>query len=181
VPILFAPLLGFLLGVILAWISRDELMRQEGPLLVSRPLVMALALALSVYAPMIGYFVLFHGDWSYLYLYPHSRIPSAIDLSLVLLSGALVPLAMRIAAPAARSKKLNVIVWLGAVPATLATALFAWGARRLSVSATYSQFHGNFGTTPISASTLGRGVLFMLILSALAIAWTTRHLTRSSR
>jgi len=179
VPILIAPLLGFLLGVVLAWVARDELMREEGPLLVSRPLAIASALAALVYAPVVGYFLIHHGDWSYLYLYPHARIPSAVDLALTLVSGALVPLALRIAAPAARAKRLHVIVWLGAVPATLATGLFAWGARRLSVSATYAQFHGSFGTTPIGASPLGRGVLFMLFVTALGIAWAVRLLART--
>jgi hypothetical protein len=178
VPIVFAPLVGFLMGVVLAWASRDELTRHEGPLLLSRPVVVAAAFGFFVFAPIVGYFAAFHGDWSYLYLYPHSRIPSAVDLALVLLSGATVALGTGIATPAARSKKLGVVAWLGAVPATTAVGLFAWGARRLAVSATYAEFQGSFGTTPIGASTLGRGVLFMTIAGTLGIAWTFRSLAR---
>jgi hypothetical protein len=187
VPILFAPLLGFLLGVILAWIAREELTRDASPargpwsLVVPRPIVVSAALACFVYAPVVGYFVAFHGDWSYLYLYPHSRIPSAVDLALVLVAGAAVPLGTRAAEPAARAKKLGVIMWLGAVPGAIAAGVFAWGSRRLSVSATYAGFHGGFGATPISASALGRGVLFMLIVGALGVAWTVRSLARTSR
>jgi hypothetical protein len=181
VPIVFAPLVGFLVGVVLAWTSRDELARSEGPLVLARPVLISAAFAFFVYAPLVGYFAVFHGDWAYLYLYPHARIPSAIDLALVLASGLTVPVAAMVAAPAARSRKLGVVVWLGAVPATIATALFAWSARRLAVSATYAEFHGNFGTSPIGASSLGKGVLFMTIVAVLAMAWTLRALGRSRR
>ena len=40
--------------------------------------------------PSSGYFVAFHGDWSYLYVVPWQRVPSAVDLGLVLLAGAAV-------------------------------------------------------------------------------------------
>jgi hypothetical protein len=176
VPIPFAPLLGFVLGVAFAWVSREELARDAGPLVASRPLAIAAAFAACVYAPMTGYFVAFHADWSYLYLLPRGQLPSAIDLALVLLSGAMVPLGLLVSAPAARQRRLGAIVWLVSVPGVLATALFAWGARRLAVSASYAQFHGDFGTVPISASALGKGVLFMVVVGALGVGWSLRAL-----
>ncbi len=175
-PIPFAPLLGFVLGVFFAWVSRDELVRDDGPLIASRPVVVASAFAVFVFAPMVGYFVAFHGDWSYLYLLPRSRIPSAVDLALVLFAGTLLPIGAMVAAPAARQKRLGVVVWLVSVPGALALALFAWSARRLSVSASYAQFHGDFGTEPIAASTLGKAVLFMAIVFALGVFWSARSL-----
>lgn len=180
VPIPFAPLLGFVLGVVLAWVSRDELVRDAGPLVATRPVAIALAFAVGVYAPMVGYFVAFHADWSYLYLVPRAEVPSAIDLALVLVSGASVPLGVVVAAPVARQKRLGAIVGLASVPAVLAAGLFAWGARRLAVSASYAQFHGDFGTEPIGASALGKGVVLMGFVLALAIAWTVRALLRMS-
>jgi hypothetical protein len=47
---------------------------------------------------------------------------------------------------------------------------------RLAVSGTYAQFHGQFGTEPIGASTLGKGVLLMGSLLTLGLAWTVRAL-----
>ena len=47
---------------------------------------------------------------------------------------------------------------------------------RLAVSGTYAQFHGEFGTEPIEASTLGKGVLLMGSLLTLGLAWTVRAL-----
>jgi hypothetical protein len=176
VPIPFAPLLGFVLGVVFAWVPREELARDAGPLIASRPVAVASVFALAIYAPMVGYFVAFHADWSYLYLVPRGQLPSAIDLALVLLSGAMVPVGLLVSAPSARQKRLSAIVWLVSVPGVLATALFAWGARRLAVSASYAQFHGDFGTVPISASVLGRGVLFMAVVGALGVVWSLRAL-----
>ena len=46
------------------------------------------------------------------------------------------------------------------------------------MSGTYAQFHGDFGTQPISASPLGKGVLLMGVVLALGIAWTVRWLNR---
>jgi hypothetical protein len=182
VPIPFAPLLAFVLGVVLAWVARDELARTptECPLIASRPVAVAIALAFFAYAPIVGYFVAFHGDWSYLYLYPHARIPSAIDLALVLLASAEIPLAMILAVPAARAKRLSSVVRLAATPLGAAIGLFAWCSRRLAVSATYTQFHGGFGTVPIGTSVLGRGVLFMMIVGALAVVWSVRSMARAS-
>jgi hypothetical protein len=180
VPIPFAPLLAFVLGVVLAWVSRNDLARTEGPLIASRQVLVATALAFLVYAPIVGYFVAFHGDWSYLYIYPHSRIPSAIDLALVLLASAQIPLAFVFTVPAARAKRFGVAVWLAGVPAVVATGLFAWASRRLSVSGTYAQFHRGFGVVPIGASTLGRGVLFMMMVGALAVFWSVRSVGRIS-
>jgi hypothetical protein len=174
VPIPFAPLVGFLVGVALAWVARGELGRDDGPLVASRPMAIVSAFAVLVYTPIVGYFVTFHGDWAYLYLVSSHRIPSAIDLALVLVSGASVPLGTLLASPAARARRLNTIAWLGGIPAVLVAALFAWSARRLAWSATYAQFHGDFGTEPIASSALGRGVLWMAIVAALGLAFGVR-------
>ena len=63
-------------------------------------------------------------------------------------------------------------------PSALAVAGLTFAARRLGVSGTYAQFHGDFGTEPIGASVLGKGVVLMGFVLALAIAWTVRALLR---
>jgi hypothetical protein len=60
----------------------------------------------------------------------------------------------------------------------LAVVALPFAARRLAVSGTYAQFHGDFGTEPIGASLLGRGVLLMAALLGVGIAWTVRSLAR---
>jgi hypothetical protein len=70
------------------------------------------------------------------------------------------------------------VVALVVAPATLAVVGLLLAARRLAVSGTYAQFHGDFGTEPIGASVLGKGVLLMVAVLALGLAWTARALLR---
>jgi hypothetical protein len=173
-PLLLAPFIGFVLGVVLAWAAAPELGRDDGPLVASRPFALVVAFALLVYAPVIGYFDAFHGDWSYAYLVAARRVPSAVDLGLVLASSAMVPLGLAVAAPQLRRRRLGALVTLIAAPGSVALAILALTARRLAVNATYAQFHGDFGGEPIAESALGRGVLVMAVLLAAGIAWCVR-------
>ena len=178
-PLPFAPFVGFLVGLGLAWAARADIGNNDGPLFASRPFVVATGLACFVYAPLVAYFVAFHGDWAYLYLVDWRRVPSAIDLALVLFAATCVPLGTIVALPAARARRLGTLVRIGAGPAVVVCGLLAWGARRLVVSATYTQFHGDFGTESIASSALGRGILWMGIVGVLGIAWSVRLVARS--
>ena len=178
-PLLFAPFVGFLVGLGLAWAARADIGNDDGPLFASRPFAVAGGLACFVYAPLVAYFAAFHGDWAYLYLVDWRRVPSAVDLALVLVAGASVPLGTIVALPAARARRLGSLVRIGAAPAVVVCGLFAWGARRLVVSATYAQFHGDFGTQSIASSALGRGILWMGIVGVLGIGWSIWLVGRS--
>jgi hypothetical protein len=178
VPIAFAPLIGLALGAALAWIAAPELMRIDGPVIACRPFAIVTAFAGFVWLPVVGYFVAFHGDWSYLYVVASQRIPSAIDLGLVLVAAAAVVGGFWLAVAPVRTRRLGPVVALVVAPASLAVAGFLLAARRLGVSGTYAQFHGEFGTEPIGASVLGKGVLLMGAMLALGLAWTVRALLR---
>ena len=179
-PIAFAPLFGLALGAILAWIAAPELARVEGPVVASRPFADVAAFAGLVWFPAVGYFVAFHGDWSYLYVVPWQRVPSAIDLGLVLLAGATVVGGFWLAVPPVRKRRSGPLVAMVVTPGALAVIGLTLAARRLAVSGTYAQFHGDFGTEPIGASALGKGVVLMGVVLAAAIAWTVRALLRMS-
>jgi hypothetical protein len=180
VPIPFAPLVGLALGAVLAWIAAPELARVDGPVIASRPFAIVAAFAGLVWLPATGYFVAFHGDWAYLYVVPWQRVPSAVDLGLVLLAGAAVVGGFWLAVRPVRKRRTGPVVAMVAVPGAVAIAGLTLSARRLGVSGTYAQFHGDFGTEPIGASVLGKGVVVMGVLLALAIAWTVRALLRMS-
>jgi len=180
VPIPFAPFFGLALGAALAWIASGELARVDGPTIASRPFAVVAAFAGFVWVPVVGYFVAFHGDWSYLYVVPWQRVPSAVDLGLVLLAGGSVVGGFWVAVRPARRSRSGPLVAMVVVPGTLAVAGLLASASRLAVSGTYAQYHGDFGTEPIGASTLGKGVLLMAVVVALAIAWTVRALVRMS-
>ena len=179
-PLPLAIPVGLLLGMTLAWLARAELARSEVPLLLARPFLIALGLGALVYAPAVGYFTAWHGDWTYLYLVSASRVPSAIDLFLVLLAAAQVPLGFAIATPwaiARRGSRLFQVLGVIAALVAIAGVMFA---RRLSVSATFAQYHGNFGGLPLGRSPLGRGILLSWIAVGLAYAWSA-HALRASR
>jgi hypothetical protein len=179
-PIPFAPLVGLALGAALAWIAAPELSRDDGPIVASRSFAVIVAFATLVWLPAVGYFVAFHGDWAYLYVVPWQRVPSAIDLGLVLVAGAAVVGGFCLAVPPVRKRRIGPVVALVITPATVSVAALTLAARRLAVSGTFAQFHGDFGTEPIAASTLGKGVLLMAVVVAVGIAWTVYSLLRLS-
>jgi hypothetical protein len=178
VPIAFAPLFGFALGAALAWIGAPELGRLEGPVVASRPFAVVAAFAGFVWFPVVGYFVAFHGDWSYLYEVPAQRVPSAVDLFLVLFAAAAVMGGFWLAVAPLRKRRIKPVAAMVVVPAALAVVGVSLAAHRLGMSGTYAQFHGDFGTEPIGASALGKGVVLMTMVLVLAVAWTVRALLR---
>lgn len=179
-PLPFAIPVGLLLGMALAWLARAELARSEVPLLLARPFLIALGLGALVFGPVVGYFVVWHGDWAYLYLARSSRVPSAVDLLLVLAAAAQVPLGFALATPWAIAKRgTRLLQSMAGIAAVLVIAC-AILARRLSVSASYAQVHGGFGGVALGRSPLGRGVLLSWVAVALAVAWSV-HALRSSR
>ena len=176
-PIPFAPFLGLALGAVLAWIAGPALARDEGPIVASRSFAIVMAFAGFVWLPAVGYFVAFHGDWSYLYVVPWRRVPSAIDLGLVLLAGAAVVGSFWLTADPVRKRRFGPVIALIVTPGALAIGGLTAAAKRLAVSGTFAQFHGDFGTQPIGASPLGKGVLVMGIVVVLGVAWTVRWLS----
>jgi hypothetical protein len=177
-PILLSVLLGFLLGVAFTWMSRAELGESDAPVITTRPFNVVAGFAALVYGPLVGYFVAFHGDWTYGYLVPWSRVPSAVDLALVLVAGSSVLIGMVVSARAARARHLDVVAWLTGIPLALSVVVLVLGAGRLAVSASYAQYHGAFGVEPVSASALGRGILVMSVVLVLGVAWTVRCLSK---
>jgi hypothetical protein len=177
-PIPFAPLVGLALGAALAWIAAPELSRDDGPIALSRPFAVVAAFASLVWLPVVGYFVAFHGDWAYLYVVPWQRVPSAIDMGLVILAAAAVVGGFCLAVPTVRKRRFGPVIALVVVPGAVSVVSLMVVARRLAVSGTFAQFHGDFGTEPIAASTLGKGVLLMGVVLGLGLAWTVRSLLR---
>jgi hypothetical protein len=176
-PAPLAPLVGFVLGVVFAWWGADELARSHGGSAVfSRSLVVVMLFAAIVYTPISGYFLAFEADWSFAYWVDSRHLPSAVQLTLVLLALSSVPLGFIAAATPARKRRLAALLVLGIPPAIVVLAFLLRAAGRLSVHASYAQFHGDFGTRPIAGSSLGHALLWMDTVLALGIAWTSREL-----
>ena len=177
-PVAFSPLFGLALGAVLAWVAAPELERVDGPVVASRAFAVVAAFAGLVWVPVTGYFVAFHGDWSYLYVVPWPRVPSAVDLGLVLAAGAAVVGGFWSVVGSVRKRRSGPVVAMVVVPAAVAVAGLTAAAHRLGVSGTYAQYHGDFGTEPIGSSVLGKGIVLMGVLVAVGVAWTARALLR---
>lgn len=169
-PLPFAILAGVLFGLAFAIMAKGEAGEARGS--TSRAYLLTIGFAVFVFAPIVAYFVAFHGDWAYLYLFAWQRVPSAIDLALIALSAAAIPFSFRLAANSVARGRRDRIIRI-ALPISLVAIGFAIGwEKRLSVSATYIQFHGAFGGVPIGQSSLGRGVLLAwLALAAGTTLW----------
>lgn len=177
-PLPLAPLVGFALGVVFAWLARAELARAKSPAYESRPLRIVFGFAAMVFAPVVGYFAAFYGDWSYLYAVSWRRVPSALDLALVLAAGASVVAGFLAAAPAARARKVGPLGALFAVPSVVLVLAVLALQRRLGTSGTFAQVHGGFGTEPVTHTALGRALLVMLAILGLGVAWCVHLLRR---
>jgi hypothetical protein len=171
VPALIAPLLGFALGALLAWVQRDAHLSEA----VARRDAWVVGLyATLVFAPASGYFLLFAADWSYAYLVDPQRVPSAVQLTLIVGNAASVLGGFSLARRAAESRAPRAMVATLAVPVGLAlTAVVALGAR-LGVDASYAQFQGGFGARPLAGGRLGAAILYMDALVAVGAALAAR-------
>src|SRR5262245_12461524 len=121
-PALLGPLVGFSLGVMLAWIARGEADRDDDHGARARAVVATLYGAL-VFAPASAYFLIFAGDWARFYLVDSRAFPSALDLLLVVLDAAVVPLGFIVARRAGRRRAYRALGALGGAPATAALVL----------------------------------------------------------
>lgn len=175
-PLPLALPIGLLLGLSLAWLARVELARSEVPLVLARPFLVALGFAAIVYAPVVGYAVALHGDWAYLYLIRFARVPSAVDLGLVLIAAASVPAGFALGAPWALARRGRPFVRVGSAIAFVLVVMMILAVKRLAISASYAQYHEHFGGIPIGRSPLGRGVLSSWVAVALGFGWAIRSL-----
>ncbi len=177
-PAFIAPLVGFILGIAFAWSAADEIAADPTSVLGTRSLVVTTLFSILVFAPIAGYFVAFHGDWSFAYVVNTSRLPSAIILTLAMVDAVSVPAGFLVATAQARRRRLPQILSLGAVPTVLSAIILLMLARRLGTSATYAQYHGDFGTQSIAGTSLGYALVWMNGVLAVAVTLTIREIRR---
>ncbi len=181
-PALFGPFFGLFLGVLFAWAARDEIGRTQGaPWLGSRALVVAAVFSVLVFTPICAYFLAFDADWSYLYYVDTRRIPSAVELALVLVDAASIPLGFVIATGRVRTRRLGPVLWVGVPPAAIAALGLLIAAGRVQIQASYTQFHGDFGTRPVAGGPLGYALLWMDSLLVFGTVFTIQKLRHAAR
>jgi hypothetical protein len=195
VPVFIAPLVGFALGVLLAWFSaaaphRPSAMRAGGsrttpPAPRRRPLALVSLFAGFVFTPVCAYFLLFMPDWSFAYLIDADRIPSAVDLLLLFLDAGSVPAGFIAARgdaspvvggrfPALRS--MRTVAALAGVPLAVALLALLALSRSLTLDGTYRQVQGNFGVRAVVGGPLGYALLWMHTMLIAGVVVTVRAL-----
>jgi hypothetical protein len=177
VAVVSAPLIGFTLGVLFAWLARDDIARGSPGSLSSRSLSIVALYTFFVFAPACACFVVLEPDWAGAYLFDGGRARLFSVLG-TLLSLSSVPLGFVAAARATRARRVSEVVRLGAVSGLSALALTLALFPRLTVRASYSQYHGDFGTEPLAGSPLGMSLFWVLAVVTLAAAYTGRALRR---
>ena len=116
----------------------------------------------------------------FLYLFRFARVPSAVDLALIVLAALQVPLGFALATPWAIAKRGPALLKVGlCVGVVLLVACIVIG-RRLSVSASFSQYHAGFGLVPLGKTPLGRGVLLSWIALLAGYGWSV-HVLKNPR
>jgi hypothetical protein len=160
--------------------ARSSAKSQAGAGIGSRSLVIVALFATLVFAPVGAYFLAFEADWSYAYFIDARRIPSALQLALVLVDAASVPV-IRGSRVVRQESANSCRSSLAGAPMVFTLSCLAATAGRLGIQATYAQYHGDFGTRPVSGSSLGYALLWMDTLLALGVAWTGRQVHKLVR
>ena len=180
-PAPLIPLVGFILGVAFAWAARDDIAGGAGAQVATPSFGVVLLFTLLVFVPACGYFLIFEPAWAYFYTVEGARRFSALNLATLSLALASVPVGFLVAARHARSQRTLELGRLAIVPAALGLVLLLGGLPRLSVKATYAQFHGDFGTEPLAGSSLGWAVLWAALVTIAAALYAGSVLRRLGR
>jgi hypothetical protein len=178
VPALIAPLVGFALGVILAWTGGRELDRDlEAHRLDSRA-VIVVAYAVLVFAPVNAYFLAFAGDWSFAYLFDSRALPSAVALFLVLLDAALVWAGFVVGRRVRQERAAGLSIALAGAPLIVSAAAVLLLHGRLRADATFDQIRSGFGVAPIAKSPLGLAIVWMNLMLCVGLGLAAKALNR---
>lgn len=176
-----APLFGFTLGVSFAWMARHDIARGAQAALAGRSLAIVALYAVLVFGPACAYFLVLEPDWAGAYLFDAGRRARLVPVAGTLLALVSVPAGFLAAAPATRARRSASVLRLGAVTALAAVAVTLALVPRLSVRATYAEFHGDFGTEPVTQSPLGWGIFWVGLVLGLATLYVSRVLAESGR
>ncbi|HWA71289.1 MAG TPA: hypothetical protein VG937_03090 [Polyangiaceae bacterium] len=176
-PAPLGPLLGLALGAAFAWVFGDGGGRGKTALAVA-PLTLVTLFGLLVLAPAAAYFLAFEPDWAYAYLVDASRRLGVLHALVLLSDVASVPLGFTLALSSSRGPMFSVLVRLIGAPLLAAAVFVVVLFPRLSVQATYTQFHGDFGTRAVAGGPLGYALIWSTLVLAGAAAWTAHSLRR---
>lgn len=174
-PALLAPLLGCLIGSVIAWAAFPA--GRDGSIIQSRGFTMAVLTGLLVFAPATAYFLAFYNDWCLAYRVSEAETKLALSLAAALVATASVPLGYWISMGNARRQRSRQGTLSAGMPVALAAiVLFSTSLSSLSVSTTYAGYHGGFAIRPVAGTDLGYSLLWIGLIVSACVTWTVRSL-----
>ncbi len=176
-PALFAPLVGFLVGVLLA-VAVLSSRRAEPPAASGRALAIVALFAGLVFAPVCGYFLTYSPDWAFAYLIDTRHVSSALLLVVFLLSLSSVPLGFLVALSRAQGRRpLALLPWT-MVPMAAIVTLFVVLAPKLMWNGSYAQVRQGLTSLSLIGSPLGYSIAWIDACLLAGVAWAFRELRR---
>lgn len=169
------PLLGLLLGALFARARSEDKHRERAGL---EPLSLVTLFALFVFAPAASYYMALEPYWSYAYFIESIPRMSALNAALLLADVASVPLGFALGSRSRGERGLGSLTGLVGLPLVGVCLFLVVFLPRLSVQATYSQYHGDFGTRPVAGSPLGYALIWTTLVLVSSAAWTAFALRR---
>lgn len=176
-PAFFGPLVGVALGGFFAWVLGETKAQGRGGPDLSAPILVS-AFALLIYAPQAAYFLVFNPDWAYAYFLEGGRRLGLLSAGVLLLDVASVPVGFALTLSRPKATGVSAVVRVMGVPLLMVGLLLVVLLPRLSVHATYTQYHGDFGTRPVAGGPLGYALLWTNLVLLGATAFTARSLRR---
>jgi hypothetical protein len=169
------PLLGLLLGALFARARSEDKHRERAG---TGPLALVTLFALLVFAPAAAYYMALEPYWAYAYFIESVPRLSALNAAVLLADVASIPLGFTLGSRARGERRFGTLIRLVGLPVVGVCLFLVLFLPRLSVQATYSQYHGDFGTRPVAGSPLGYALLWTTLVLVASASWTAFALRR---
>lgn len=133
---------------------------------------MVTAYGVLVLGPVSGICTAIAPDWALSYLVDSQRSPAMLETLCVVTAMLSAPSGYLWGAALTARRRQNSLSRHIAGGTVIAVLLCIALWKRITIQATYAQFHGDFGLRPLDGSDLGYVILWMLLVWGLASAWT---------
>jgi hypothetical protein len=183
VPILLAPFVALILGAVHGFATMASQGADAGPRgwwQGNGPRARLALFGLLTFLPIHAFFLMRYGDWSYAYLGPSSRVPSALELLLLVFVTGLLLVGHELLVRARATQRGPLLRGICGAGLGVMLLLVVVLGRRWGTLGTYAQYKGAFGLRPAFPSGFGIVVLSAWTFAGVAFHWLLRE-TRFNR
>ena len=173
---LIAPWVGILIGVLFAWMAREDLARSERGPLASPAIVLPLAFGFLIHGPVAAFFLAYAPDWSVAYLIDSQRVPTIVDMTSLILTTASPTIGYLLSVNTASRREGAILLRWSLPLLVLVVAVTIVLGPRLGTDANYAQYRGSFGTRSIAGGGLGMSLLWMNAILFCSAGWVAKSL-----